>query len=390
MPHARAFSSNGESATPPDLGESASVCSDSFAEIPWDHHSEQPYPIRHRRGILTRLRYAWLDYLKTGLLALLFLPLIAITQLGLTSGYRPRSWIRPRQEPADFAGLAVALHSCDGPRLAEEINELGVRRILLRIPTWELDRLDEYLAFMDAIPDCHIVVCIMQNRSDVTELDRWRRQLRTIIEACWPRVTEFQIGQGSNRSKWGFFSTEEYLRFASVAEELRSDFPEIAFVGPGTLDFETMPLLRALVHGYPIRWDAVGCALYIDRRGSPSGRQLLFFNLRQKILHFASCVRLANKAERRFWITEVNWPLENQGPYSPTGEEDCISEEATAAYLTEYYKTAMDTGLVERVYWWQLVSKGFGLIDVEDDGSLRRRPAYYAFKALLEEENART
>ena len=39
--------------------------------------------------------------------------------------------------------------------------------------------------------------------------------------------------------------------------------------------------------------------------------------------------------------------------------------------------------MVERVYWWQLVSKGFGLIDVEDDGSLRYRPAYYEFKKML-------
>lgn len=368
---------------PPDLGENDSDSEDAFAEIPWDPFSEQPYPIRHRRGLLTRLRYAWFDYVKTGLLTLLFVPLIAFTQLGFTAGYRSRSWSRPRQEPGDFAGLAVALHSCDAERLTEEINELGVRRILLRIPTWEVDRLDEYVDFLDSVPNCDVMVCIMQNRADVTDRDLWQRNLRSIVAACWPRVTEFQIGQGCNRSKWGFFSVEEFLRFASVAESLRPEFPEIKFVGPGILDFETMALLRGIVHGYPIRWDAVGCALYIDRRGSPSGRQMLLFNLRQKIMHFAACVRLSNKSERRFWITEVNWPLENKGPYSPTGEEDCVSEEAAATYLTEYYKIALETGLVERVYWWQLVSKGFGLIDVDDNGELRRRPAYYAFKEIL-------
>lgn len=103
-------------------------------------------------------------------------------------------------------------------------------------------------------------------------------------------------------------------------------------------------------------------------------------------MHFAACVRLANKSKRRFWITEVNWPLENKGPYSPTGEEDCVSEEAAAKYLTQYYQIALETGLVERIYWWQLVSKGFGLIDVDDDGNLRRRPAYHAFKAILDGE----
>ena len=52
-------------------------------------------------------------------------------------------------------------------------------------------------------------------------------------------------------------------------------------------------------------------------------------------------------------------------------------------YLKRYYEDAWESGLVERVYWWQLVSKGFGLIDVENDGSLRYRPAYYEFKKML-------
>ena len=50
------------------------------------------------------------------------------------------------------------------------------------------------------------------------------------------------------------------------------------------------------------------------------------------------------------------------------------------AFLLDAWKTQ----LVERVYWWQLVSKGYGLIDVEDNGSLRHRPAYHSFKALLQ------
>ncbi|MDQ8184950.1 hypothetical protein [Pelagicoccus sp. SDUM812002] len=108
---------------------------------------------------------------------------------------------------------------------------------------------------------------------------------------------------------------------------------------------------------------------------------MLFFNLRQKIFHFAVCVRLANKAERRFRIIEVNWPLKNQGPFSPTCERDCVSEEDAAKFLTDYYRVAMETDLAERVYWWQLVAKGFGLMDVYEDGPLHKRPAYHAFKS---------
>lgn len=359
---------------------------DEFHQIPWDPHSEQPYPIRHRRGLATRLRYAWSDYLKTGALALVAAPLVLAAQIALSLGYRPARWTRPPADSRDFVGLAIALHSCDGPRQAREIKELGVRKLLLRIPVWEIDQLQRYTDFIDSVPNCDVAVCIMQTRAEVVDHQRWRRALRTIVEACWARrVREFQIGQGANRSKWGFFSTQEFLAFASVAEALRNDFQGIRFIGPGILDFETMPLLRSLAHGYPIRWDIVGCALYVDRRGSPHNRQMLFFNTRQKIMRFAACIRLASKAEPRFWITEVNWPLAGQGPYSPTCEKDCVPEEDAARYLAEYYQIAWRSGVVERVYWWQLVAKGFGLVDIDDQGELRRRPAYYAFKKLVEQ-----
>lgn len=370
---------------PPAPGENESASSEKeFAGIPWDPYSEQPYPIRHRRSLWTRLRYALGDYLKSTLTTLAALPFLVATQVALSAGYRPKAWKRPLNDAKDFAGIAVALHSCDGPRLAREINELGVKQVLLRFPIWEFDQIDAYEAFVEAIPDCEIVLCIMQTRAEVLDLPHWRQRLRAVVSRFYPRVRDFQVGQGVNRSKWGFFSTGEYLAFASVAEELRADYPGIRLVGPGILDFETIPLLRCLLHGFPIHWDAVGCALYVDRRGGPRNRQLLLFDMKQKILHFAAAIRLARKAKPRFWITEVNWPLSQTAPYAPTHERDCVSEEDAARYLAEYYQDAWETQLVERVYWWQLVAKGFGLIDVEADGQLRRRPAYYAFKRILE------
>src|SRR5690606_32316797 len=99
---------------------------------------------------------------------------------------------------------------------------------------------------------------------------------------------------------------------------------------------------------------------------------------------FAACIRFSNKSERRFWITEVNWPLKDQGEYAPTGEAERVSEEDAGRYLTEYYEDAWNSQLVDRVYWWQLVAKGFGLMEPMDDGTLRPRPAYHAFKEILE------
>ncbi|MCH6258858.1 hypothetical protein MLD52_20030 [Puniceicoccaceae bacterium K14] len=364
-----------------------SKTNDEFVDIPWDSKSEQPHVIRHRRSLAMRIRYAYKDYLKSSLTALLYSPVILATQIALTLGYRPSKWKTPKGNGKEFAGLAVALESCDGPTLAKEINALGVKHILLRIPVWEINKIGKYIDFLERIPDCEVIVCIMQTRKDVIDHEHWHKNMETIVQSCWPRVKHFQIGQGVNRSKWGFFSTGEFLAFANVAEDLRDTYEGIQLVGPSILDFESIPLIRAISHGFRLNWDVVGCALYVDRRGSPRNRQLLFFDLIQKIYHFVACIRFSTKAKQRFWITEVNWPLSGNPGYSPTTDYTQVDEESAGKYLTEYYEDAWATQLVERVYWWQLVAKGFGLIDPMDDGTLRKRPAYYAFKAILEQSH---
>jgi hypothetical protein len=62
-----------------------------------------------------------------------------------------------------------------------------------------------------------------------------------------------------------------------------------------------------------------------------------------------------------------------------------VSEEEQADYLVRFYLLALGTGLVERVYWWRLVARGYGLIAPEPHGALRRRPAYRAMKTLAAE-----
>jgi len=64
-----------------------------------------------------------------------------------------------------------------------------------------------------------------------------------------------------------------------------------------------------------------------------------------------------------------------------------VSEDEAATYLKEYCQIAYRTGMVERVYWWQLLHPGFGLIDSRD-GVLRRRPTFHAFRRLISGENA--
>lgn len=354
-----------------------------FLHIPWDARSEQPKAIRTQRSLAQRLKHAWLDYLKAGLTFLCFFPLAGMLHVAMSRGRVVSGWRQRGDDPVEFMGLAVALHSCEPERLAIEIRKLGVKHLLLRVPVWEIELLDKYVKFMDSLPDQEFVVCILQDRPHVRDREMWRRSLRAVVDACWPRVRTFQIGHGPNRTKWGFFSGSEYLAFAAEAQNLRASHPGIELIGPGILDFEPIPLLRGLVHGYPVRWDAVACGLYVDRRGSPRNRQLLVFDFKNKIRWFAACIACSRKARRRFWITEVNWPIKNQGAYSPVREIECVSEEDAGRYLREYYEDAWDAKLVERVYWWQLVAKGFGLMDIREDGTLRERPAYHEFKDLL-------
>ncbi len=354
----------------------------------WDPYSEQPYPIRLQLSLAQRLRGRFWSFVKSAFCSLAAFPVIAVIQGALSLGYRPKNWKQRSDSWKDFMGIGVALQSCDGPSLAHEIEKLGVRQVLLRFPLWEMNRLEEHWELVDSLPDCEFVLCLMQDRQHILDHDLWRKNLNAIVSRFWPRIRSYQIGQGINRSKWGILSCDEFLAFASVAEEIRSEYPGIDFVGPSVLDFEPIPFIRSVIHGFGIYWDVVGCSLYVDRRGCPRNRQLLIFDLKQKIYHFVACVMCANRANRRFWITEVNWPLENQSPYAPTSEKECVSEEDAGKYLRRYYEDAWESGLTERVYWWQLVSKGFGLIDVNDDGTLRYRSSYDEFKKLLSGESA--
>jgi hypothetical protein len=62
-----------------------------------------------------------------------------------------------------------------------------------------------------------------------------------------------------------------------------------------------------------------------------------------------------------------------------------VDEAVQADYLTRFYLLALGSGYVERVFWWQLVARGYGLVDPGADGALRRRPAYAALATLARE-----
>ena len=133
-----------------------------------------------------------------------------------------------------------------------------------------------------------------------------------------------------------------------------------------------------------LRFDGLASLLYVDRRGAPENRQL-GFDTEGKVRLLAAIAGTARLlASGRQWIPEVNWPL-REGPHSPAGKSVAVDEEAQADFLVRYFLLAGGSGRVERIDWWQLVAKGYGLCDPQPDGSLRERPSFRAMATLIRE-----
>ncbi|HCV21690.1 MAG TPA: hypothetical protein DF863_09580 [Gammaproteobacteria bacterium] len=341
-----------------------------------DSHSDQPY--RLKDGDKSRVRSAnLLEYARTGLTALALSPLIAWRYATLHSNHQ-------RAAATDFVGLGVSPDHGDPGAVSELVEELGVKRLLLRVPSWHVDRLDEYLDFAARFPAREFLINILQSRDSVKDPAGWAKAVETIVDAFTPLTQEFQLGNAINRSKWGCRHSGDYLSLLDAVADLPMRFHNIVLAGSSVIDFEPLVTLRTLINRHRYRLDACSCALYVNRRGSPRSTQYGVFDLARKIRLIGAMTALSNRSANRLWITEANWPLLDTRPYTPnSGHPRSTVDEATQAqYLTDYYQLAYATGLVERVYWWQLVNPGYGLVD-HRGGQLRKMPSFTAFGRLL-------
>jgi hypothetical protein len=343
----------------------------------WDPYSNQPYKLSGQsKPRLTAANLA--EYCKIAATALAAAPALA-ARFART---RPLAAEAPASR---FVGLGVSPDPRFSGQVRDMVDDLGVEELLIRIPSWDLGRLDDYAAFAEQFRDRRLLFNILQCRDSVTQAGTWRRALDTIVARLEPLSPWFQIGNAVNRSKWGCAHSGEYLALLESAEALRRKFPDIKLVGSSVIDFEPLVTLRTLRNRRRYHLDVVSALLYVNRRGSPYGRQYRYFDLERKLCLLRAMVDGGTRNERRLWITEVNWPLLNTKPYTPnSGHPSRTVDEATQArYLTEYYRIARHSGWVEKVYWWELINPGYGLVD-HRGGELRKMPSYYAFKALLE------
>lgn len=345
--------------------------------VTWDHLSDQP----HQHA--SRLQRAGVRLADVGAHARELSACVAALPR-IARRYRQlRSASRAIEVP--LTGIGVALRPWpEAPEaLLDALEELGLRRVLIRLHPWA-DRHDEEesLARELVARGYELAFTLPQDRQLVRDTGRWRAALDELAERFTPLGRYFQIGQAINRSKWGLWRYDEYETLLAAAREAFAPYPDARLLGPAVIDFE----LYATAAVLNMRWraglklDGVASLLYVDRRGAPENRQLGLDTV-AKVTLLKAIADTARNSAAESWITEVNWPLW-QGPHSPAGRGVSVDEETQADYLVRFYLLALGSGMVDRIYWWQLVARGYGLVEPGQDGRLRRRPSHRALATL--------
>jgi len=347
----------------------------------WDGHSDQPHVTRDKKVKRGLYRQGWLGSLKT-LLTSLVLPVIGIKML-----FKPRTLVGQK---INMIGLCVNIDtplqekkSVSTSDLQEMTFDLGVTDLLIRLPLSDIENLDTHIAFIKAFKNHDVLVNILQDRRHIEDPLLLHKSLDAIFKALNTTVTHFQIGNAVNRRKWAFISLDEYFNFFSIAQKLRDQsYPSLKLIGGSIIDFEPPNFARSVWHRFPIHYDGAAALLYVDRRGAPENKQL-GCDLISKINWYHQTITSSNKCSKKLWITETNWPLLGTEPFAPAVGDCMVSEQKQAAYLVRYFLLMFASGRIERCYWHQLVAPGYGLIDNRGE-ILRKRPAYYSYKLLLQ------
>ncbi len=341
----------------------------------WDPFTDQPHNVAPKKE-----RFWYHFRFASGYLALLASNIQkSIPVLSLYREYK-RKMYRERVTLDNSFGVSVSPTDDCLEDVLGSLKELGVRKTLVRIPSWERERLDFYLKFIEKIKtqDFEVVISLLQRRHDVLNTADWKNFLDEVFGCFKHAASFFEIGHAWNRTKWGVWDYREYLRLAE-GSVLMAKKHGTKIIGPAVIDFE--------FHLYPlvlkkINFDKISSLLYVDRLGAPENTQYGWDTTRKAALLKAvvdGCLR----EKRDVWITEMNWPLKGREKYSPAAGRVNVTEEDQANFLVRYFVLVLATGFVGRVYWWQLAAPGYGLID-NLDKNWRKRPAFFALKCLVD------
>jgi len=337
----------------------------------WDHHSDQPYQLKDRAYKKAMKKKYRKDLIPLLVHNLFWFP------IGLVATFLFKGKKQPRER---FFAICVNLDKGKGQ--AELISELDCKNVQIRMPLADIDNLQDYVAFTDSFNDCHVLINVLQDRENIEDQQLLIKNIHAIFTAFKGRSALFQVGNAINRTKWGFFSVDEYLKFYQCVQQIRdTQFPEIELIGPSVIDYEYHFTIRALFNRFALRFDKLAALLYVDRRGAPENTQTAIFDTGRKIDFLYALCKLSPKSSTDIVISEANWPLSNTAPWAPTSETECVGEEDYANFMLRYYLLTFASNKVESVYWHQLIASGYGLIDARE--GLRKRSAFFVFKTML-------
>jgi hypothetical protein len=336
----------------------------------WDYNSDQPYRIKKSIDKQIYMKKNFFNNLKMYLSSFPLFIMFILKSFFSTG--------KKEIEVSDFLGVGVNLDK--GKEQLSFLEELEIGNVNVRFPLWEIDKIDKYFEFIQRLQNYQILLTILQDREHIENHQLLEKNIEIIFSKFGDEVFEFQIGNAINRKKWGFFSIAEYLKFYKVVQKVRDEkFPNLELIGSAVIDFEFCNTIGTLYNFHKLKYDGISSLLYVDRRGSPENRQALFFNLKKKIDLLSEIVFFSPKTENRIYITETNYPIENTEPYTPTSQYEAVSLEDYTNYMIRYILISIATQKIDKVFWHQLISTGYGLIDQRN---LQEYPQFSAFRTI--------
>lgn len=236
-----------------------------------------------------------------------------------------------------------------------------------------------------------VMLAILQDRRAILYPESWTNFLNLIVRRLVDKTSFIEITHASNRLKWGIWNSREYRHLLQPALDLKKDFPSLKITGPACIDFEYFPVIAAL-GALPsgVKLDALSHLLYVDRRGAPENKQGYFSTLEKSAL-LKALARQSPHIQDRVIISEVNWPVQHSGIWSPIGcpyetpnwrrDQPGENDSNYANYMLRFLAITLCSGHIEQVFWWRLSAHGYGLVD--DLNNFTPRPAFNALAFFL-------
>lgn len=261
----------------------------------------------------------------------------------------------------------------------ELINELNCKDLLIRIPLWDIKNIEKYKEFVTSFKNRNITLNILQDKENINDSDLLQKNITTIFSTFKGICSNYQIGNATNETKWGFTSINEYLNFYTVVQTVRDQhFREYKLLGCCMKGFDLQNIASSLFNKVRFKFDKIASILDTPKEGFPENPQKITFDLIKQINTISAISSLSIKANNEVIISQANWHIKGQ----KSANEFAVSEETYTKYMVRYYLLALGTKKVQTVFWFQLISNTFGLTYLKE-GKIVKRKSFDAYKTMI-------